>query len=357
MKEEDFSSDVAKDLSAAFDKVEGAALEVEPVEAPAEPELPPIEGADIPKDEPTEKADRARDDTGKFVKAEAKEPKTEKPDAKPAELKPADNFSVTEAILKNDWSKVDLSRPPSGLSIEAKAQFAQLPEWARKEFLLRDARFHKGIEEYKGSHTNWRQLQETVNPYTPRLQALGVSIPQALQSFLQFDYQLQTNPSAVINSLAQRYNVNLQQPQQQVDPQIAQLQQQLAQLQQRDRDREQLGQQQIRNQALSEVAKVQNDPANIYFEEVKPIMAALIQSGAAANAQDAYKQACRAHPQVSQAILQQEAQANEAKRIEEAKLRAANAKRAAFDVSGSGASTVGREEMTLRQRLESLIPD
>ncbi len=287
------------------------------------------------------------------------------------ETKTAPQFAhgedLSKAVLAGDWSKVDLTRAPSSWSAAAKAEFASLPENSRKESILREAQFHKGIEEYKDSHTFAKQVIDVARPYLPLIQSKGANIQTAVQALLQTYYEIEQNPTAAVHKLAKQYGVQLQaEPQAQAydDPRLNALQQQLAQVTQRQQQEDFARQRAMHDaqqrdfaQSQNQVAEFAKRPDAIYLENVKPLMASLLETGAAKDLPDAYQQAIKAHPQIGPIVLKQEYEAAENKRIEEARQKAANAKRAAFDVSGQGASSSGRTEISLRQQLEAGFPE
>lgn len=249
--------------------------------------------------------------------------------------------------------------PPASWSIEAKGKFAALDPIAQKEVLKREDDFHKGIGEYKEHAKSYRDMMQVINPYMPLIQAAGGTPTSVIQNMLNTAYQLQQNPQAAIQALAKQYNVTVTPPQdgeQQVDPVLQQLRQELTELKSGLTQGQQAQQDELNRAANDTLLKFKSDPKNVYFEDVKNLMASLIQNGEAKDVPDAYDKACWANPQVRAQRLQQEAAASEQKRIQEAKQKAANAKRASFDVSGSGAVSNGKSEMSLREQLEAAFP-
>ena len=112
-------------------------------------------------------------------------------------------------------------------------------------------------------------------------------------------------------------------------------------------------QDQVSSYAQSELQKFTSDPAHIYYEDVKEDMALLLSQGRAQDLKDAYEKAFWMNPKVREAVQADQLRQAEAKRLNEAKQKAANAKRASFDVSGTGATnTASKQDLTLRQELE-----
>ena len=270
--------------------------------------------------------------------------------------------AISAAIVAGDWSKVDLTRPPSSMSVEGKAKFASLEEPIRKEILRLDANFHKGIEQYKADAGTGKEFHQIAQPYMAMIQAEGGTPAGAFRDLLNTAYQLRQNPQAVVKALAQQYGVTLaaapaEDEQGQVSPEIAELRQQLADLKSGLTQGEQAQQQELRRSADEQLAKFASDSKNVYYNDVRNDMAGLIQSGLAKDIQDAYDKACRMNPTISATLTQQAADKAEKERIAKAKLKSANAKTAAFDVSGSGATSGGKSELSLRQQLEAAFPE
>lgn len=321
------------------DQLNSALTEGEPPEA--EPEATPT-----PEPEPEAKAEPARDESGQFAKAEEK---TEPPKAEA----PA---STPEAQEKAPEAK----RPPSGWTAQAKALFDTLPPEIQDEVIRNDDNFHKGISEYKQDRQLRQAMEQVVSPYLPMIQRSGKQPLQHISGLLQFQYELETNPQQTIANLVQHFGIDPSgiSQQQQADPQVSNLQRELAQMKQMLQQGQQQTQQQTLTQAQSEIQSFANDPKNIYFENVRDDMALLLNSGRAKTLSDAYAQACNLNDGVRSAIQAQQLRSAEQKRIEEAKAKAANARKAGFDVSGSGAVNVKQEvpdsiEDHLRQAMQS----
>lgn len=312
------STSMADALSKAWDESEKASVETEKVEVSAEPE--------------------------KAAEAE-----------KPAEV----TQTATPSTAQIEAAVEAGIRPPSSWSAAAKAKWAAIDNEIQKEIDKRETDFHKGIEEYKGYKQKWSGFEQAVTPYLARIQSFGIDPVQAAQQLMAADYRLATgtpqDKANYFRYLAQTYGVDLNgltDEQAQIDPNLAALQQQVAalqgQLQQGVQQQEQAAQQEIQ----SELQVFQSDPKNIYFNDVRQHMAALLRQGVAKDLNDAYEQACYANPAVRNALAEQQRIADEKKRISEAQQKAANAKRAAFDVNGKGAVETGKTKKSLRDSLE-----
>lgn len=337
-------SDVRNALNAAFDAAEGAESEESTEVAAA-----PAKGAETATTKDTDTADTS---------TEVATAQTAKTDAAAPAKTYVQGEAISAAIVAGEWDKVDLTRPPSSLSVEAKAKFASLDEPLRKEFLRLDANFHKGIEQYKADAGVGKEILKIAEPYLPMIQAEGGTPAGAFRDLLNTAYQLRQNPQAVIEALVKKYGYEpaKEGSEAAVAPEIAALKQELAELKGTFTAGEQEAKQQLRQAADEQLSKFASDPKNVYFSDVRAQMASLVQSGEAKDIQDAYDKACWMNPQIRAAMTQQEIDKREKERIAEVKRKAADAKRASFDVSGSGAATSGKSELSLRDQLEAAFP-
>lgn len=245
-------------------------------------------------------------------------------------------------------------RPPASLSAMAKSKWNEWPDEVRKEISKREDDFHKGIAQYKEGHQVATALHQVVQPYMPMIQQMGVSPIANIQSLLQIQYEMQQDPRGTLQKLAQSWGIEAGEPQQQLDPNASALQQRLQQLEQLMHSQQQSAQQQVMSSAQQDIAAFGSDPANIYFEDVKPDMAALLRSGYAKDLKDAYDKAVYANPTTRAALIASQRSQAEQQRIDEAKRKAANAKRAGFDVKGAGAVNAGSSKgMSIEDALQA----
>lgn len=289
------------------------------------------------RDEPeAEKPERARAPDGKFTKAEEAEPdKSAKPD-KTEKLKVEPVLETQDTTIKPENTPTETIRPPSSWSAAAKAKFAAMDQDVQKEVLKREEDFHKGIESYKARATLGDTLYKEIAPYEAMIRSQGSSPEISIRNLLGVAYQLSTGTpqqkQQVIAQIAQMYGVEMPQPGEdvpQTDPTVAALQQEVQRLRQ-EREQEKYQMETSTTATLSnEIEAFKADPKNIYFENVRAHMSALLQGGRVKGLQDAYEQATWANPEVRQQLLAQQAKEAEAKRLEEAKKTAIDAKRSA----------------------------
>ena len=199
------------------------------------------------------------------------------------------------------------------------------------------------------------QMQQAIEPYMNNIRGLGIEAPQAVKALMEADNVLRhgspQQKQQYFAQLAQQYGINMGEVQSQpVDPNFYAIQNELAQVRGEVLNWKQQ-QETAQNQALlNEINQFQTKAE--YFEEARPTMIQLLNSGVAQDLQDAYEKAIRLdndlftkHQQASQG------QADAAKR--EASNRAAKAARAAAVSVKS--STPGAATSTKAQDRRSLL--
>jgi hypothetical protein len=259
----------------------------------------------------------------------SKEPQTpaegiiEKPENEPAE------------------EKAPKEPPPVALSGAIKAKWSELPEDVRAEWSKRENDIHQMMTRHDGELRLGREMKEVVSPYMAIIQAEGGTPAGAVKDLLNTAYVLRTGSqqqkSHVLRQVAEQYGVDLgqtTQPQEQIHPIIAQMQQELQMLRQQANPEviEKRLQEKMENANIqSEVNAFAVNPANKHFEQVKAFMAPLLASGQAKDLQEAYDMACYANPAIRSTLIQQQTADLEAKRKAEIKAK----KQASSSVTGS----------------------
>lgn len=271
--------DIAADVRAAL-----APVEADP--APAPEHAPEEVPASVEHQEAVE--DRERGPDGKFV-------------AKPNE-KAQDNTNQPPAAE----TPVESIRPPASWSAQAKAAFLK-PEPTKddlaliqREVLKREQDVEKGFRERADQIKRYEPLEQLIAPHRSKWQMQGMDEVTAVRTLLAAQDMLEKNPEQAIAYLARSYGVtNIQaqpqpgQPQAQpaTDSQENALLQRIAQL-------EQSVQAAQTAPIMSQVEVFRNDPANLYFDNVRDDMAALLQAGRASDLKEAYEMACWMRPDI-----------------------------------------------------------
>ena len=293
--------------------------------APAEPTAtPPAPAPEPPPQAPSDGP--ARDDHGRF----APKSQDQTPAAPAAAVEPPK--SPDQPAAQATEAQSEPIRPPASWSAEAKSLFATLPPAIQAEAAKRERDIDKALQERAQQLKSYEPLDAVIAPIRDRLALAGTDAPTYFRSLVAADDMLRgPNKLQAIAQIAQGYGIDLralvngqQQPQQaqQLDP----FMQRLSTLEQHIAQQQQVAQQQAHQSTTAEIASFAADPKNLYFENVRPTMARLIQSGQAATLKDAYEQAVWADPTTRPLMLQQQeterkeqAEAQERQRVEQAR--------------------------------------
>ena len=301
------------------------------------PETPEVEAVDR-KDllaqqfEAAERGDdvapSGRDDRGRFAKTEkpAPAPEMEEPAEEPVWMKPP-------ASWKKDYHDVWLSADP------------KMREYAYQ----REEQMRKGVEPLLSKAQFADAMNQALEPYMQTIQGLGLKPEQAVAALAQADYTLRTAPPEqrvqYLYNLAAQYGVNLGQSAQpgqpaaapSVDPLVWQLQNELNNVRGEVMGWKQQ-QEMAENQTLLNEINSFSMQAE-HFEEARPTMIQLLQSGVAETLEDAYEKAIRLDSELFDKV-QSARQAETVQRQAQVKDRAAKAARAAaVSVRGSTPGT------------------
>lgn len=342
-----------------------------PADVSQETNAAPVEMEDTIRNALKEINGRQRDEQGRFTRAAAAEPPaggddvppeqvaTEQPIETPVEVNNnPDNLEFTD----NSGQKraVNISEPPMSWRAEAKAEYAKLPEWAKREAHKREHDFHQGVQQYKAAATFATQIGSEFKPYEALLRSQQWT-PQALtRDMMNSHYRLSTgdnaSKAAEVVRIAGLYNLSVQDLQSALanpnsvnTTSVPQTPREVIELQQR-LDRIEQERTQAENASIQEqIRSFESDGKHPHFKQVATTMGALMKSGQASTMQEAYDKACWAVPEV-RAKLQAEQQA--AERRTAAEKAAAAKKAAAVNVAARGkhpsAAPVGSMEDTIR---------
>jgi hypothetical protein len=288
--------DIRASLKAAYSEVMGREEAEPPAERATEPAAP----------EPTT-SERTRDDRGRFASGGSEAP---------AEPAPAPATVAEQAPAEPATGQLEAA--PNAWSTSAKAKWAELPPEVRQFVREREEQVHKEFSRRDSEREFGREVQRVVSPYEAMIRAEGGTPAAAISSLLNTAYVLRTGSpelkAQALRQIAQQFSVDIQavaQPGQDVPPYVMQLQQELQSIKS-ERLREQ---QERERQAEAQLAQTINafasDAKHTHFETVKPVMAALLQSGAAQDLEDAYSMAVWARPDLRTSLTAtQQAAAN-----------------------------------------------
>jgi hypothetical protein len=187
-------------------------------------------------------------------------------------------------------------------------------------------------------------IRDVLDRHAPLYAARGIPAEQAVNALFEAQKMLETRPVESIQALARQYGVDLAQfaPQQAAqqpvgDPNYSALMAKVQQLEGAITAREQAAEQAASTQINQTIQQFAADPKHTHFPAVRTAMGALMQAGIANDLPTAYEMACRAHPQVFQAIQKAEQEARTKAEAATRSQAAAQAKAKAVSVRGSPA--------------------
>ncbi len=314
-------SDMEDDIRAAM-----ASLEAEPDAAPVDEPVVATETDatedETPQDDGEKASDgRERGPDGKFI-AKAQETVQDTPD-QPSE-------AVADPAVKL------AIRAPASWSPAAKATFDKLPPEVQQAVAKREQEIDHGLRRKSEEVKRYEPLEQIIAPRRAVWAAQGMDETTAIKTLLAAQDLLERDPKQGLEFLARSYGVNIAslsaqpqgqpyqaQPARDSHPEIAALKQQLQVLQ---------SQVQTAQTApiVNQIEAFQNDPANLYFENVRDDMAVLLHNGKASDLKEAYEMACWMRPDIRP--LLQTAQPSPANVTQD---KAAQARRAAVSVTGA----------------------
>lgn len=278
-----------------------------------------------------EPRDDGRDEKGRFAAKAEPEPAPE-PVEEPVWMKPP-------ASWKKDYHEVWQKADP------------KMREYAYQ----REEQMKKGVEPLLTKAQFADAMNAALEPYMETIKGLGLTPDKAVAALAQADYTLRTAPPEqkmqYLAQLAAQYGISLgagQQPTQ-IDPTIYQLQNELNRVRGEVMGWKQQ-QEMVENQKLlSEINEFSTKAE--YFEEARPTMIQLLQSGVAETLQDAYDKAIRLDSALFERINQAQQAEVAAKKAAEKDRAAKSARAAAVSVRGSTPGTNTAPKATSRRDL------
>jgi hypothetical protein len=368
-------SDLRDALNEAFTSSE------EPVSAPepAEPSSPPAETTAEPVAEPAapepSSDDRARDALGRFTKPDQADGKGQ---TRVTLIKPP--VALPDASQPHP-ALPTFEKPPRDVPIMLRSHWTALtPEW-RQHISETHQKLAKVEEQYQPSVEFTGRFLRTIQPFQQAIQIEAQGDPiAAVQGLMEVANTLRFgSPVEKANRLAaiiSHYGVDIDtldkalegsikgQPLQQpagFNPQVIRqaVQQELAPLLQGAQQRRQEQTQKLATEIQSEFEKFAADPKNEYFEDVRMLMADVLEvaekQGYQMSNEDAYQRACMLHPEVSKIMLARQRDQS-AQNLTQAAQRAK-----AAAVSVKGAAPVGNPAPTapssVREAIEAAIEE
>lgn len=282
---------------------------------------------------------RERDEHGRFKPKEAKE------EASVEESSPSPS-STPEA------SEEKISPDPYGLAPQyagpaIKGKWNDLPPDVREEIVKRDREVHQTFTRFDEERNFGKAVKAVVAPFEPLIRSLGAEPAQAIDYLLKADYQLRMGSPeqkrAMFMKVAQDYGINIgdaPQQQAQVDSAVETALQRIARLEAELNNANNVRRETEQAEIAQSIEAFASDPEHVYFEQVKPEMAALLQAGQAWSLKEAYDKAVWANPETRALHLEATRREEDRKRTAAAREQAEKARRASPSVTGAPGSAV-----------------
>jgi hypothetical protein len=248
----------------------------------------------------TAREDVPRDDQGKFA---AKEPEQ-------TMMQQAEQ-PVEEPVWK---------RPPASWKKDYHDAWQTADDRLKEYAWQREEQMKAGVQPLMEKARLADQFQEVLNPYMDTIRGLNIEPTQAVKALMEADHALRfSDPQQkqqLFMRLAQQYGVTLggELQQQPFDPNISALQQELNRVRGEVMSwKEQ--QEQVQNQSL--LGEINSFAMKAeHFEEARPTMISLLQSGVAATLEEAYEKAIRLDDNLYQQVQQsRQAQADNQQKV------------------------------------------
>lgn len=299
------------------------------------------------------KPDATRDESGKFA---AKQPETtSKRDTLSLPEKTGEvNAAVAPSVSENAIASAPTVKPPSGWNTQMREKFSTLPPEVQSYISQRDSEIEKKITSQDEDRLLGKKVNEMANPYLPTIRAEGATVEKAFQDYLQTAHvlrqgtdfqkaqsiaavmqQFKVSPQALL-SILQGSNV-VQGNTSQLgmhNPAIETLQQRIDRLEAEQQAVVQQRQAQEQHSLQSQIEDFAAKPGHEHFETVRNLMGTLLESGQAADLDDAYDRAIYATPEIRSSLVTANQRAEQDKRLTEQQARTEAARRAGGSVSG-----------------------
>jgi hypothetical protein len=261
-------------------------------------------------------------------------------------------------------------KPPSQWKPHVREQWNKLPREVQEEVLRREGDSMRLIGSVGPKIRLADGVMQELTPYAETLQTNGVAPQQFLGDVFSTIHTLARgapqDKAEVVANIIQSYGVDLRTldalltNRMRTPPEIAHARQMAARAQsvlyEQQQGISQHQNQQINVEAEKFVAAFGADPKHEFLDDVRDLMADLIESGRATDLEDAYASAVWANPDTRKILLQREAQA----RVQGKTQRAQAARRASSSVSGSptsGAVAQAPAGGSLRESIEAAFDE
>lgn len=269
---------------------------------------------------------------------------------------PGKTKPVPESVDEPVWK-----RPPGTWKKEFHETWKTADPRFQEYAYQREEQMRAGVEPLISKAHFADSINTVVEPYMQTIRGLGIDVPTAVKGLMEADNILRnSNPqekAQYFSRLAQQYGIDLggvsqYAPQGAVDPNVYALQNELNKVRGEVNGWKQQ-QEEAQNQVLlNDIAKFAT--AKEHFEDARPTMISLLQSGVATTLEDAYDKAIR----LDDKLFQSTQQAQQAQQVSSRRVTADRAAKAARAAAVSvRSSTPGSNTTTKAQDRRSLLSE
>lgn len=336
------------------------------------PETPTSESVQPETSAAGEQTDKLRDSLGRFVpktpevKAEGQAPAAP---VVPGEQPPAAPVTTPAPVTSPDL------KAPQSWSPAAREHWNAVPPQVREQVLQREQQVQVALQQSADARRFAGEFNQMMQPYLPFMRAEGAAPMQAVQNLMDIAVTLRTGTAAekarTIAQIVGAYGVDIaaldgalagaipDEPQG-FDPSLVQreVQRALSPILQQVQTKRMEQAQQTAQQVQTELDAFASDPKHEFFNDVRGLMADLIDMnnarGVPFSLEQAYNVAVRVHPEISK-VLDARALSTQATAMSNTAQRA---KAAAVQVKGEGAQVgpaTGNEPSSIRGAIEAAI--
>ena len=260
-------------------------------------------------------------------------------------------------------------RPPASWKKDYHQQWGTIDPKVREYVWQREEQMRKGVEPLLTKAQFADAMNQAIEPYRETIRGLGIPEHEAVAALMKADYTLRTTAdpaarAAYFQQLAQAYGVNLggsqNAPQanarQGIDPLVWQLQNELNQVRGEVMGWKQQ-QEMVENQTL--LGEIENFSQKAeYFEDARPVMIQLLQSGMAQTLDEAYEKAIRLDSALFERVQSAQQAEAQAKAAQSANRAAKVARAAAVSVrSATPGTNTAPKAATRRAILEEALAE
>jgi hypothetical protein len=257
-----------------------------------------------------------------------------------APVEPVEAATTTETTTETPEAEEPVwKRPPSSWKKEYHDAWEAADPKLREYAYQREEEMRAGLQPLLSKARFADDMQKAIAPYENIINGLGIDAPTAVKGLMQADYTLRNSSPeqkrAYLAQLAANYGINLGEVESMpaVDPTVFELKNELNNVRGEVLSWKQQQEQAAQNAILVEIDQFARTAA--HFEEARPVMIQLLNSGVATSIPDAYNKAIRLDEGLFDRIQQGQQAKAEAEKREAANKAAKAAKIAAVSVRGA----------------------